>query len=547
MPFFVFGQTSYKKGMVVTAHPEASKIGLSILQLGGNAVDASIAVQLALAVCYPNAGNLGGGGFMVYRSSIGEVNALDFRETASLQAHQNMYLDSVGNVIPNLSREDVLSIGIPGTVDGLFKAYKKYGSLPFDSLINPSIQLAFNGFPLSDRQAKELNKLQDRFKKYNRNNKYFQSETGFMGGDTLKQTDLGRVLLLIKEKGREGFYDGVVGESMVQTISNRGGMINLIDLRKYESKWRKPIITNYKGYEIVSMPPPSSGGVVLGMMLNMLSDYDFSELKWNSAKYIHLLSEVERRAYADRNQYLGDPDFVQNPLDKMLDTLYAVKRMKNFSWEKASNSGNIGPGEFVYPLVKRKESEETTHFSIVDQFGNAVSVTTTLNSSYGSKVVVDGCGFIMNNEMDDFTSKVGEANIYGLVQGEKNIIEANKRMLSSMTPAIVSKEGDLKLIVGSPGGSTIITSVLQNILNIVEFDMDMQQSVDAPRFHHQWLPDQIFVEENRFPSETISELEKLGHTVKSRSPIGRVDAIKVVKKKYQGGADSRGDDTVEGF
>lgn len=539
--FTSYGQVESKHGMVVCAHPKASEIGIEVLKEGGNAVDASIAVQLALAVCYPNAGNIGGGGFMIYRSHDGVVDALDFREKAPSLSTKNMYLDASRNIIPDKSVKGAFSIGVPGTVDGLFTAHEKYGKLPFDSLILPAIRLARDGFLLTAKQAREFNKLQDVFNKFNSQNKYFIKKEGWKEGDILYQSDLSRMLDLIRIKGRDGFYRGLIGESIIQTISNGGGIMNEPDLRKYKSVWRTPIKGNYKGFEFISMPPPSSGGITLYQMLSMLEGFNFDSIEHNSVEYIHLLAEVERRAYADRNTYLGDPDFVQIPMRNLMDSSYLMNRISDFSWNKASVSSTIYTGTF-------NESEETTHLSIVDKEGNAVSVTTTLNSSYGSKVFVNGCGFLLNNEMDDFTSKPGVPNQYGLVQGEANSIQPNKRMLSSMTPTILAKDGRLFMVVGSPGGSTIITSVLQNIMNVIEYDMDMQSSVAAPRFHHQWLPDQVFLEEERFDSTIILGLENMGHTIKLRWPIGRVDAIKCLKKnKKQGGADPRGDDKAIGY
>ena len=528
--------------MVVSAHPAATKIGVEILKKGGNAIDASVAVEFALAVCYHSAGNIGGGGFMVYRNSSDSVFALDYRETAPKQATKDMFLDEKGNIISRLSLDGGLSVGVPGSVDGIFEKHRRFGSLPMEALIQPAIDLAKNGFRITQKQAKRFNANREKFDQINPDNNYLREKKKWKKGDVLIQEDLANTLGLIKSKGRDGFYKGSVAQSIIKSVVSSGGRITLEDLKEYRSVWRQPIEIDFKGYRIVSMPPPSSGGVVLGQILGMLEDADFSSIKRNSVEYVHLLSEAEKRCYADRNTYLGDPDFWENPVDDLLDRSYLKRRFQDFDPNIACKSSTINPGKL------KVESEETTHFSIVDKDGNAVSVTTTLNSSYGSKLFVDGCGFLLNNEMDDFSSKPGEPNQYGLIGGIANSIAPQKRMLSSMTPSIVCKDGELIQVVGSPGGSTIITSTLQNILNVIVYNLSMQESVNSPRFHHQWMPEQIFVEEQMWDSLVLDSLQRMGHKIKERSPIGRVDAIRVFQDgSVQGGADPRGDDCKMGI
>lgn len=523
--------------MVVSAHPEATKIGIDVLKNGGNAIDAAVAVEFALAVCYHSAGNIGGGGFMVYRSADGKYDALDFRETAPLKAYRDMYLDEERNVISRLSLDGGLAAGVPGSVDGIFTKHEKYGSLDMKQLIQYSIDLARNGFTITEKQAYKFNNKRAEFDKVSPNNNYLRQQKEWKQGDILIQEDFAKTLERIKENGRAGFYEGKTAEAIVKSIQHAGGIMSLEDLKQYHSVWRKPIIGHFNQFKFISMAPPSSGGIALFQLLNMLEQKGIDTLKHNSAAYIHLITEAERRVYADRNTHLGDPEFNELPLDKMKDSLYILSRMANYNPDYATRSTLIKAGDF------EEESEETTHFSIVDKYGAAVSITTTLNSSYGSKLFVDGCGFLLNNEMDDFSSKPGIPNQYGLIGTEANAIEPNKRMLSSMTPTIIEENGNLRLVVGSPGGSTIITSVLQNILNVTLFDMDIQSSVDAPRFHHQWLPDLIYFEENRFDSTLFKSLINIGHNIKERSSIGRVDAILVQPDgSLKGGADSRGDD-----
>ncbi|WP_288956232.1 gamma-glutamyltransferase [uncultured Polaribacter sp.] len=531
------------KAIVVSAKKEASKVGSDILQKGGNAYDAMIATHFALAVVYPVAGNIGGGGFMVYRDKNGKKGALDFREKAPITAYKDMYLDSLGNVIKNKSVLGAHAVGIPGSVAGVFEVYKKFGSLPFKELIQPAIDLAKNGFTITRKQADDLNNATDRFRKVNNYKTIFDKE--WKAGDLLIQNELAKTLERIRDFGKDGFYKGKTADFLVNYITELGGIITHEDLEKYEAIWRKPIEFSYKDYQITSMTLPASGGICLAQILKSIEPFDISKIEHNSTKYIQLLTEAEKRSYADRAHYLGDIDFINVPIDSLTAKSYINKRMESFSWDKATPSSEISHGKIL-----GYESDETTHYSIVDQFGNAVSVTTTLNTGYGSKVLVKGAGFFLNNEMDDFSSKPGTPNVYGLVGSKANAIAPEKRMLSSMTPTIVEKDGKLFMVVGTPGGSTIITSVLQNIINVVDYNMGMQEAVNQPRFHHQWLPDVIRMEPHSFSDATKKDLEHLGYSILERNSliIGRVDAILVLPDgKLEGGADPRGDDTAVGF
>lgn len=531
------------KAMVVSAKKEASKVGSDILQKGGNAYDAMIATHFALAVVYPVAGNIGGGGFMVYRDKNGKKGALDFREKAPFTAYKDMYLDSLGNVIKNKSVLGAHAVGIPGSVAGVFEVYQKFGSLPFKKLIQPAIDLAKKGFTITKKQADDLNNATDRFRKVNNYKTIFDKE--WKAGDLLIQNELAKTLERIRDFGKDGFYKGKTADFLVNYITELGGIITHEDLEKYEAIWRKPIEFSYKDYQITSMTLPASGGICLAQILKSIEPFDISKIEHNSTKYIQLLTEAEKRSYADRAHYLGDIDFINVPIDSLTNVSYINKRMETFSWDKATPSSEISHGEIL-----GYESGETTHYSIVDQFGNAVSVTTTLNTGYGSKVLVKGAGFFLNNEMDDFSSKPGTPNVYGLVGSKANAIAPEKRMLSSMTPTIVEKDGKLFMVVGTPGGSTIITSVLQNIINVVDYNMGMQEAVNQPRFHHQWLPDVIRMEPHSFSDATKKDLEHLGYSILERNSliIGRVDAILVLPNgKLEGGADPRGDDTAVGF
>lgn len=534
----------YKNGMVVSAHPEASRVGIDILKKGGNAVDAAVAVQFALAVVYPNAGNIGGGGFMVYRSAKGEVNALDFREKAAASANRDMYLDTAGNPIVDKSLYGHLATGVPGSVDGMVEAHRKYGKLTWAQVLQPAIDLAQNGFKITQRQSAELNSLHQKFMTFNPNGTAFVNlESTWKENDLLIQNELANTLKLIQEKGRAGFYEGIVADVIVAEMQRGKGLITKEDLKNYHSAWRKPIIGDYRGYKVITMPPTSSGGIALVQLLKSVEPFPLKKWGFNSDSTVQVIVEAERRVYADRATHLGDPDFYQVPQKQLLDANYNKKRMSTFNWAAATPSSQVLAGE-----IKGAEHEETTHFSIVDHDGNAVSITTTLNGSYGALVAVKGGGFLLNNEMDDFSVKPGAPNVYGLVGGEANSIAPNKRMLSSMTPSIVEKNGNLFMVVGTPGGSTIITSVFQTIINVIDFDMGMQEAVAAKKFHHQWLPDEVYMEKDAIDSLAVEKLKAKGYRISPRGAIGRVDAILKTKDgAYQGGADPRGDDKAIGY
>lgn len=531
------------KAMVVSAREEASKIGVEIMKQGGNAFDAMIATDLALAVAYPFAGNIGGGGFMVYRNNNGEIGALDYREKAPLAASKNMYLDSTGNIIPAKSTLGAFAIGVPGTIAGLFEVHQKFGSLPFSKLIQPAIDLAKKGVIVTKKQAENIEKYRTDFKVANKNTIFLDKQ--WQQGDTIKYQKLAETLERIRDFGKDEFYKGKTAELLVNKIQNLGGIISLEDLATYEAKWREPIVFDYRNHKVISMTLPSSGGICLAQILKSVEPYDLKELKHNSTAYVQLITEAERRAYADRAHFLGDMDFVKVPIRQLLSNNYIKDRMQSFNWNQATKSSDISHGNITVT-----ESDETTHYSIVDQFGNAVAVTTTLNGAYGSKVFVEEGGFFLNNEMDDFSIKPGVANMFELIGAEANAIAPQKRMLSSMTPTIVEKNGKLLMVLGSPGGSTIITSVLQNILNVIDFNMGMQESVSKPRFHHQWLPDNIKLEPNGFINEIKISLQSKGYQLDENNHIiiGKVDAILVLPNgKLEAGADPRGDDKAAGF
>ena len=530
-----------KNAMVVSAREEASRIGVEILKKGGNAFDAMMATELALAVSYPSAGNIGGGGFMVYRKSNGKTGALDYRERAPINSTRDMYLDQNNNIIEGLSMIGGLSVGVPGTIAGIFEAHEKFGTLTVEEIINPVIDLAKNGVIVTENQINRINENRKYFQLANKSQILF--DNNFQKNDTIKNPKLAATLEKIMINGKDEFYKGETAKKLVEFISENGGIITMEDLEVYEPVWRDPVIFNYDELKIISMSPPSSGGICINQIFKMIEPYNLKSYGHNSTDYIKLLVEAERRSFADRSHFLGDPDFVSIPTEKLTNEDYLNNRMIDFSFKKPTDSNDIGYGN-----IEISESNETTHYSIVDQFGNAIAVTTTLNGTFGSKLYSDELGFFLNNEMDDFSSKPGYPNMYGLIGGEANKIEPKKRMLSSMTPTIVEKEGDLYMTLGTPGGSTIITSVVQTILNVHVFEMTMNEAVNSPRFHHQWKPDSIRIELDYFDKKVKEQLIKSGYKLNDKGAIGRVDGILVrADKMLEAGADKRGDDTAVGF
>lgn len=544
-PYTIQKYATGDNGAVVSAHPLASQAGLMVLKKGGNAVDAAIATQLALAVVYPGAGNIGGGGFMVARFTDGRAIALDYREKAPQKANRDMYLDSAKNPVMELSQNGHLSSGVPGTVAGLFASHK-YASLPFAELIQPAIDLAGKGFPITAAEASSLNSIQNDLQKYNTVKTAFQKETGWRAGDTLRQPDLAKTLQRIRDEGQKGFYEGETAKLIADEMKKVNGIITEEDLKLYQAKERAPVVFDYKGYTIISMPLPSSGGIILEQCLKMIENRGIEKMGFHSAKAIQLMTEAERRSYADRAEFLGDPDFVKVPVKQLTSQTYLEERMKDFVPGKAGSSKATKPG------TVKKESEETTHLSIVDKWGNMVAVTTTLNAGYGSKTVVAGAGFFLNDEMDDFSVKPGVPNMYGAVGTEANAIAPGKRMLSSMTPTVILHKGKPFMVVGTPGGTTIPTSVFQSVVNVIDFGLSAEDAVNKPKFHHQWLPDRIDVE-NDFPQNVLDTLQQMGYNIHKRGHIGRTELIKIKKGKtdstftFEAVADKRGDDDAEAF
>jgi gamma-glutamyltranspeptidase / glutathione hydrolase len=526
-------------GAVVSAHPLASKIGVDIMKKGGNAFDAAIATQLALAVVYPGAGNIGGGGFLLAFTKEQKTIALDYREKAPSSAHRDMYLDANGNAQTNLSQNGHLAAGIPGTVAGLFTTHQ-YAKLPFTLLIQPAIDLAEKGFVITEAEAKSLNANMGSFVQYNTRPNAFVKYGGWKAGDTLVQKELAKTLSRIRDFGQKGFYEGETAKLIVAEMKRGGGMITLADLKNYSTAVRTAMQSTYRGHTIIGMPLVSSGGILMQQMLGMLEQKNVAQMGFHTKESVQLMVEIERRAFADRAEFLGDVDFVKVPVKKLTSPAYLQQRMADYDPAKAGSSKTTNHG-VIHP-----ESEETTHLSVYDKDGNAVSVTTTLNGSYGSRTVVGGAGFILNNEMDDFSIKPGVPNMYGALGTEANAIAPNKRMLSSMTPTIILKDGKPFLVIGSPGGTTIPTQVFQVTVNVIDFNLSLEDAVWKPRFHHQWLPDVVFTEKD-FPADTKNKLKAMGYEITERGSIGRFEAIKIINGTIEAVGDKRGDDDAEGY
>lgn len=534
-----------KNGMVSSAHPLASQVGVEILKKGGNAADASVATFFALAVVYPVAGNIAGSAFVVYRLKNGEIGSIDGREKAPAKAHRDMFLDKEGNVIKDLSLIGHLAVGVPGSVDAIYQMHQKLGKMPWKDLIQPAIDLANNGFLLTKREAEYLNRSKEQFIKTNRYKIHVvRDDRPWQAGDTIYYKDLAKTLERIRDKGRDGFYKGETAELFAKEMEKGGGIITKEDLQNYKAVWRTPVTTTYKNCKIISMPPPSSGGIALLQLMQGAENYPIKKWGLLNSQTIHIMTELERRVYADRATHLGDPDFYKVPQEMLLNPEYNKKRNASIKPAQKTPSAEIKEGN-----VSSIESVETTHFSVTDKEGNAFSITTTLNSYFGSKVMVEGGGFFLNNEMDDFSVKAGVPNQFGAIGGEANAIAPNKRMLSSMTPSIVEKNGKLLMVVGSPGGTTIITTVFQVILNVLEHGMTMQEAVNAKRFHHQWQPDVILMEKEAIPDSVKRRLQSMGHIVQEIGGLGKVDAIlRLPNGMYEGASDlNRSDGAAIGY
>ncbi len=516
----VYAQTYYQNGMVVSDNVIASEVGSGILQKGGNAIDASIATAFALAVVHPQAGNIGGGGFLVYMDTAGFSTTFDFREKAPLAATRDMYLDENGDYIPGINHDGLLAVGVPGTVAGLYLAHQKLGHLPWSELVQPSVELAQEGFPLSYTLARHAaNYTKNSDDAFMRN--FFTNGSGIplKMGETWKQPQLAYVLEKIRDEGHDGFYKGEIAQKLAHYMDENGGIITEEDLASYKAVERVPLTGTYKDFDIVSMGPPSSGGATLIQMMNMMELVDFEEMPFNSTPYAHFIAEVMRRAYSDRAEYLGDPDFNPDmPVDRLTSKEHAYKRFENIDWENASASDSSKFGQLY-------DGESTTHFSVIDKEGNAVSLTYTLEHSYGARTGSPELGFLLNNEMGDFNAIPGETNSSGRIGTLANQIEPGKRMLSSMSPTIVAKDGKPYLVIGTPGGRTIINTTFQTILNVLEFDMRIDHAIEAMKIHHQWLPDRILYEENLLSPDVISALEEMGHTLVPRTSLGRMMGI----------------------
>ncbi|TAJ55933.1 MAG: gamma-glutamyltransferase [Chitinophagaceae bacterium] len=537
--YTVVKKGDFSKASVGSAHPLASMVGVAMMRKGGNAFDAAIATQLALAVVYPGAGNLGGGGFLLGRKANGELIGIDYREAAPEKAHRDMYLDKNGNAQLNLSQAGHLASGIPGTVAGLF-ATLPYAKLSFKELVQPAIDLAEKGFAITEREASSLNSTRESFIKNSTRPSALVKEGKWKAGDTLVQKELAATLKRMQKEGSRGFYEGETARLVVEEMQRGNGIISLDDLKNYTAKLRNPLEFEYRGYQVISFAPPSSGGILIAQMLKMIEKYPVGSYGFQTARSVQLMIEAERRAYADRAEFMGDPDFYKVPVKTLISDAYIEQRMSDYTPEKAGSSSTVRAGQI-------KESEETTHLSVMDEAGNMVAVTTTLNNGYGSRTVVGGAGFLLNNEMDDFSVKPGVPNMYGALGGEANAIVPGKRMLSSMTPTLLLKKNKPYVVVGTPGGTTIPTSVYQAIVNLVDFNMNADDAINKPKFHHQWLPDEVMVEAD-FDGETKKQLQSMGYKVTNRGGIGRTEIIRVLNNgKKETVADKRGDDSVAGF
>ena len=537
--YTIVKEQSFQKAAVTSAHPLASMVGAAIMKDGGNAYDAAIAVQFTLAVVYPAAGNIGGGGFLLSRNKEGVLMGIDFREAAPSKAHRDMYLDENGNPIEGMSRSGASASGVPGSVAGMFSAHP-YAKLPMKTLLQPAYELAANGYVITEREARGLNGERKNFIKNSTQASAFTRKENWKAGDTLYQPELAATILRIQQKGKAGFYEGETADLIVKEMKNSKGVISLEDLKNYNPKFRKPIEFDYRGHHIISFAPPSSGGILIAQMLQMIAPYPVSVMGANTFESVSLMVEAQRRAYADRAEHMGDPDYWKVPTTTLTSNAYAQDRMKDYQAGVAGNSKNIQAGV-------AKESEQTTHFSIIDEAGNMVAVTTTLNGSYGNKTIVGGAGFLLNNEMDDFSIKPGVPNMYGALGGEANAIQPGKRMLSSMTPTLVTKNNQPYITIGTPGGTTIPNQVYEGLVNIIDHQMSIKAAIDAPRFHHQHIPDNLTVEAD-FPEKTINALKEKGYTVNKRGAFGRMDGIMILPNGNRVAAgDKRGDDSVAGY
>ncbi len=537
--FEITKEKLFKHAAVTSAHPLASMVGAAIMQDGGNAFDAAIAVHFALAVVHPAAGNIGGGGFLLARTNNGQLIGLDFREAAPAKANRDMYLDEKGNPISSKSLEGPLASGIPGSVSGMFNAHA-FAKLTMAQLIEPAIELAEYGHALTEKEASSLNSVKGELLKLSSAPSAYTKKTKWVKGDTIFQPELAATLRRIQQNGLAGFYESITADLIVKEMASGAGIISKDDLKNYQTKKRVPIEFDYKNHHVISFAPPSSGGILIAQMMKMIAPFDIASMGYQSPAAVGLMVESQRRAYADRAEHMGDPDFWKVPTSTLISDAYAKQRMQDYTPGVAGNSKNTSAGQV-------KESEQTTHYSVIDNDGNMVAITTTLNDSYGNKTVVAGAGFILNNEMDDFSAKPGVPNMYGALGGEANAIVPGKRMLSSMTPTLVTVNNKAYLTIGSPGGTTIPNQIYEGLINLIDFKMTLKQSIDASRFHHQWLPDQIQVEAD-FPNATIQALKNQGYKLSQRGYFGRMDGIRILPDgKIEAAGDKRGDDSVAGY